>query len=123
MLNGDKVMWEHSDDDETTFISTMIKRGVMVGTMCTSTGPSPYKEGYCDGWEAAVNFMATYMRELVIAFVANPSHPDLAAYCCCTLYEPAVDDADTHLPKLEDWREHATITDRTPPSPIKSIKP
>lgn len=83
--------------------------------------PDPYKEGVCYGWEAANNFMAAYMQELMKAFFAYPSHPALIGLTCMALLEYVIDDMDRHLFKLERWRDDKDASNETPPTPSRSI--
>lgn len=74
-------------------------------------GPNLYKQGFRDGWEAATNFLATYIQELL--------EPSLAL---AGAYEPAIDDADRHVVTLEHWRDDADAAHITPPTPVRSVQ-
>lgn len=73
-------------------------------------GPNIYKQGYRDGWEAATNFIATYIQQLL---KLSGVHSDIC--------EPAIDDADRHVLTLEHWRDDAEAAHTTPPAPARSV--
>lgn len=79
-------------------------------------GPNPYKQGYRDGWEAATNFLATYIQDLL--------EPPLTLANCAVAgaYEPAIDDADRHVLTLECWRDDVDDAHSTPPPPVRSMQ-
>lgn len=75
-----------------------------------------YKQGFRDGWEAATNFLATYLQELLEPAFA------LAVGAVAGAYEPAIDDADRHVVTLEHWRDDADAAHTAPPPPVRSVQ-
>lgn len=84
-------------------------------------GTYPYREGYHDGWEAAANFVAEYMLDILDALTWDANNPDLGGYTYFTYHRVVVDDADQHLMKLKTWGGEVTGLDGMPPTPQRTL--
>lgn len=73
-------------------------------------GPSPFKTGYCLGWEAATRFFANALQ-----LHARLGGMNQHCFGCLTCIEPVIDDADRHMWRLEQWRDQNPVTDTAPP--------
>jgi len=86
-----------------------------------SGGAYPYRDGYYDGWEAALTFFSEYINDILEALKRNATDPKLGGYSHFTYHAVVVDDADLHLLQLKPWCNDPNGNDKVPPRARRTL--